>query len=179
MLIVNRERAQEVLANPGVVRRLGLRHVLSIGDPGEDPLAGFDSVGGLRLAFWDADFDEDACSPEDIEHLVHFAEGVKGSLDRVLVHCGAGKSRSTAAALILHAVALGPGRELEAVGAMQDDATTSRHLGLRSPAQTILPQRRMVWMADAALGRNRLLWRALNHTYGSTYRIPFDPAVLG
>lgn len=49
-----------------------------------------------------------------MERLVRFAKHAFSTRGTVLIHCEAGISRSTAAALILYAVWLGPGAEREA-----------------------------------------------------------------
>jgi len=66
-----------------------------------------------------------------------------------LIHCEAGVSRSTAAALILYACWLGPGLEAEAM---------ERVLAQRPLA---IPNRRMVALADDLLNRGGHLLKAL------------------
>jgi predicted protein tyrosine phosphatase len=67
----------------------------------------------------------------------------------VLVHCEAGVSRSSAAALIMYACWLGPGREREAM---------DRVLSQRPVA---VPNRRMVEIADRLLDRGGRLLHVL------------------
>lgn len=67
----------------------------------------------------------------------------------MVIHCWAGISRSTAAAYIA-ACALGPTRDEEAVA----DA-------LRAAAPSATPNARLVALADAALGRNGRMIRAI------------------
>lgn len=84
---------------------------------------------------------------EHIDELLAFAE----SWDRegaLLTHCFAGISRSTAAALIV-ACYLNPGREAEAAALM------------RQRAPHALPNRRMIALADQALGCQGRLEAAL------------------
>lgn len=74
--------------------------------------------------------------------------------DRVLVHCGAGISRSTAAALVILAHHLGPDREAQAVEHL---------LALRPQAR---PHQRMVEMADALLDRQGALYSVVSERLG-------------
>ena len=69
--------------------------------------------------------------------------------ERILIHCEAGISRSTATALIMYACWLGPGREREAMERV------------RKQRPTAVPNRRMVRLADALLGREGRLIDAL------------------
>lgn len=75
---------------------------------------------------------------EHIESLLEFARGWERTAP-MLVHCWAGVSRSTAAALIL-ACRLNPGREREVVSL------------LSARAGHAMPNRRMIALADQLLG---------------------------
>jgi predicted protein tyrosine phosphatase len=68
---------------------------------------------------------------------------------KVLIHYGAGISRSAAAALIMYACWLGPGKEQEAI---------KKVFTLRPTAR---PNRRMIELADKILGREGRLIDAL------------------
>jgi predicted protein tyrosine phosphatase len=86
---------------------------------------------------------------EDISRIIRLADSLKTVGGKVLIHCGAGISRSAAAALILYACWLGPGREQEAM---------EKVFTLRPIAK---PNRRMVMLADKILGREGRLIDAL------------------
>jgi predicted protein tyrosine phosphatase len=128
----------------------GVRHLVSIGDPGSLIPAHFDDfpASKLRLEF------DDVCgtlavragfvraTPEQMGELVAFLRGVSG---KVLFHCAAGIGRSAAAACILAAMRLGPGREREAL----------EHV--LAVKQTIHPNKHMLSLADDLLERNGAL----------------------
>jgi predicted protein tyrosine phosphatase len=76
----------------------------------------------------------------DIEHLVRFARAIDLQQGRLLVHCQSGISRSSAAAAIVLAVALGPGRETEAIEYVRGVHPAGR------------PNKRMLELADTLLG---------------------------
>ena len=140
IIITDRTKTGRILLS----RRRGrdIRFVISIGSAERLP-AGFWShpAKKLRLTFADVEHSSDqchACSWGDIETLVGFCKKID---KKVLIHCEAGISRSPAAALILIAVKLGPGKEPEAL----------EHL--LSIEHAILPNRRMIWMADKILNR--------------------------
>lgn len=150
----------EILPRTRAVKRLMSRsqgaHIgclVSIGDP-EQPLpAGFSRPEHrLRLCFHDVVEDsgtELAPTAEDVERLIAFARRIAGTSRRVLVHCEAGRSRSTAAALILYAAWLGPGREADAMA----------HVLQAVPEAT--PNRALVRLADALLQRGGALLAAV------------------
>jgi predicted protein tyrosine phosphatase len=127
-----------------------LTYLVSIGDP-YDPLPdGYDNITRkLRLVVADVVSDLGA-TEADIQQIIQLAEQLRDSTGRVLVHCEAGISRSTATALIMYACWLGPGHEREAM---------ERVRKLRPSA---VPNRRMVRLADALLGREGRLIDALN-----------------
>jgi predicted protein tyrosine phosphatase len=76
-----------------------------------------------------------------VRQIIALAEDLRSARGLVLIHCEAGVSRSTAAALIMYACWLGPGYEREAM---------ERVLSLRPIA---IPNRRMVALADKLLNR--------------------------
>jgi predicted protein tyrosine phosphatase len=92
---------------------------------------------------------EFGATEEDILRIIRLAEGLRSDTGRVLIHCEAGVSRSSAAALIMYACWLGPGREQEAM---------ERVLSQRPVA---IPNRRMIELADKLLGRGGRLVEAL------------------
>jgi predicted protein tyrosine phosphatase len=138
-------------------RRTGPRvtSVISIGDPEDGPPQGYERVPvRLRLEFHDVVHDGEfalAPSADDVAMIIRFAERVAPSGGHLLIHCGAGVSRSTAAALTVLAVWLGPGREVEAVETLHDVAPQA------------WPNERMVELADELLGREGALVRALEN----------------
>lgn len=102
--------------------------LVSIGDPVQRYPAGFNKVGKrIRLEFDDVVHTDrrrefysgpEIYSPptrDDVDRLIRFARTLEGKSGKVLVHCYAGVSRSTAAGFILHCVWLGPGNEEEAM----------------------------------------------------------------
>jgi predicted protein tyrosine phosphatase len=141
--VASRPEAGDVLNSPCCAE---ITCLLSIGDT-HDPLpSGYDNVQNkLRLHFADVVTDKGA-TEEDVQRIIQLAETLRGSTGKVLIHCEAGVSRSPAAALIMYACWLGPGREREAM---------ARVLAQRPVA---IPNRRMVELADRMLGRGgRLL----------------------
>jgi predicted protein tyrosine phosphatase len=122
---------------------------VSIGDSHDELPAGYDNVPRkVRLLVADVVTDLGA-TEEDIRRIIGLAEGLRSDTGRVLIHCEAGVSRSSAAALIMYAYWLGPGREQEAM---------KRVLSQRPVA---IPNRRMVELADRLLGRAGHLVEAL------------------
>jgi predicted protein tyrosine phosphatase len=131
-------------------RRAEVSYLFSIGDPEERPPEGYRNVRRmLRLLFAEVDVEEFGPTEEDISRIIRLADSLKTVGGKVLIHCGAGISRSAAAALILYACWLGPGREQEAM---------EKVFTLRPIAK---PNRRMVMLADKILGREGRLIDAL------------------
>ena len=126
--------------------------IISIGDPGQRRPAGMERVAQrLRLEFHDvledSAIDTAPCSA-DVERIVRFAERTAETPLEVLVHCEAGISRSTAAALVLYAVWLGPGTEEEAASRVFAAVPEAR------------PNRTMLRLADELLQRGGALLAA-------------------
>lgn len=116
-------------------------YLVSIGDVQDELPAGFHSTKRkLRLLVADV-VDEFGATDEDIQRIITLAHQLRSTTGRVLIHCEAGVSRSTAAALIMYACWLGPGREGEGM---------TRVLAQRPIA---IPNRRMVEIADRLLDR--------------------------
>jgi predicted protein tyrosine phosphatase len=84
---------------------------------------------------------EFGATEQDIQQIIILAQELRSTIGRVLIHCEAGVSRSSAAALIMYACWLGPGREHEAM---------RRVLHQRPIA---VPNPRMVEIADRLLAR--------------------------
>jgi predicted protein tyrosine phosphatase len=99
----------------------------------------------LRLLFADVEVEESGATEEDISRIIRLAESLKNIGGKALIHYGAGISRSAAAALIMYACWLGPGREQEAM---------EKVFTLRPIAR---PNRRMVMLADKILGKRAVL----------------------
>jgi predicted protein tyrosine phosphatase len=121
-------------------------YLLSIGDVQDLLPVGYENVNRkTRLIVADV-VTELGATERDIRKIIAIAEELRSTNGRILIHCEAGISRSTAAALIMYACWLGPGREH---GAMM------RVMAQRPIA---IPNRRMVEIADRLLDRNgRLL----------------------
>lgn len=147
---------------PTKLARLRPTHVISITDPSNEPLDFPKAVTVLRLAFWDVHAldgmvakmlsAQDRDAYPSIDHaraILDFGQQVP-TRGRLLIHCGAGISRSTAAAFILAAQAK-PGDEW---GAFQLIKV------LRPQAQ---PNPLLVRFADKLLGAegrmSACLWR--------------------
>ena len=147
--IASRSEAGRILCSPR--RCAELSYLVSIGEPEERPPAGYRNVRRkLRLLFADVEVEEFGPTEEDISRIIRLADSLKSIGGKVLIHCGAGVSRSAAAALIMYACWLGPGREQEAM---------EKVLTLRPIAR---PNRRMVMLADKILKRDGRLIDALN-----------------
>lgn len=129
--------------------------LISIGDPEAEPPAGYgDVTEKLRLLFSDTT-DGDGPTEDDVRQIIDAAQSLASQTGRVVIHCQAGISRSSAAAVILHAILLGEGNEAEAV---------SRVVMQRPIAR---PNRLMIEIADRLLGRNGKLVRAVASDHAS------------
>src|SRR4030095_7945374 len=147
--IASRSEAGRILCSPR--RCAEVSYLVSIGEPEELPPAGYRNVRRkLRLLFADVEVEESGPTEEDIRRIVRLADSLKSVGGKVLIHCGAGGSRSAAAALIIYACWLGPGREQEAM----EKVFTQRPIAK--------PNRRMVKLADDILEREGRLIDALN-----------------
>ena len=141
--ITSRQAAGKILCSP---QGGSFSHLISIGEPDERPPAGFGRVPRrLRLTFDDIERYSETCPwyvpcPRgDVQRIINFCQGIHEE-DRVLIHCGMGVSRSSAAALILLVMKLGVENPVEAIRQ------------LLSIKRTVQPNRRMVWIADEMLG---------------------------
>lgn len=141
--VASRPEAGDILSSPG--RCAEVTCLVSIGDQQDQLPAGYDNVHRkLRLLVADV-VTEEGASEADVRQIIELAESVRPLTGKVLIHCEAGVSRSPAAALIMYACWLGPGREREAM---------RRVLAQRPMA---MPNRRMVELADKMLARGGCL----------------------
>lgn len=137
--VASRLEAAEILSTPCLCAEVTA--LVSIGDRQDELPAGYDNVARkLRLLVADV-LTEEGASEADVQQIIEFAESVRGLTGKVLIHCAAGVSRSTAAALIIYACWLGPGGERLAM---------ERVLAQRPIA---MPNSRMVGLADKLLAR--------------------------
>jgi len=144
LCIASRTRAGSILCSPS--KRAGLRYLVSIGSATDAPPAGIRNVPvRLRLVFDDEESAERG-GPDrgHVERLVAFGRAVDFGTGRLLVHCQAGISRSSAAALIVLAARLGPGVEEHAAAFVKRLFPASR------------PNRRMLELADDVLASSLL-----------------------
>jgi predicted protein tyrosine phosphatase len=145
--VASRYEAGDILSSPG--RCADVTYLLSIGDVQDDLPLGYDNVDRkLRLLVADV-ITEFGATEQDIQQIIALAKELRAVTGRVLIHCEAGVSRSSAAALIMYAYWLGPGREREAM---------KRVLAQRPIA---MPNSRMVEIADRLLDREGRLVEVL------------------
>ncbi len=128
--------------------------MISIGAPGDPTPAGFELCATrIRLEFFDVSQDtgfEYGPKAWQVDKVIDFARKIQHERGKLLVHCEAGISRSSAAALTVFATWLGTGKEQEAVDktyAAQPDAW---------------PNSQFVELADELLGRDGTLIAAVD-----------------
>jgi predicted protein tyrosine phosphatase len=158
-VILPRNRVSGVLLSPE--RRAAVSALVSISNPGDRPPSGVRTVPcRLLLEFDDVAEPTEPGAPaaEDVRRLIAFARQLRDA-ESVLVHCEAGISRSPAAAIILAAALLDPGREDAAAAAMAAVAAVFE------VAPWARPNRLMLRLADAELGHGRALEEALDAEY--------------
>ncbi len=151
VLVVPFTRVAKLLLSKSQGATIGA--LISIGDPGQRRPSGFEKIATrLRLEFHDVLQDTEADTApcqQDVERLIRFAQHHEHTSRTVLVHCEAGISRSTAAALILFAVWLGAGAEEDAVARVFEVVPEAR------------PNATLVRLADELLQRNGALIAAV------------------
>lgn len=137
--VVSRAEAANILCSTRSCT--DLTFLVSIGDPYDELPAGYDNISRkLRLVIADV-VTEEGATEQDVWQIIHLAESLRSAKGRVLIHCAAGVSRSTAAALIMYAYWFGPGREQDAM----DRVLKQRPIALPNP--------RMVELGDRLLNR--------------------------
>ena len=145
-------------------RSNAVSHVLSMIDPDRDDPDVFTFYSPHErtlLRFHDVIDDKPdmvAPTPETVEEILRFGEGLKSTVDQrstghLLVHCHMGVSRSTAAMLILMA---------QAQPELDEDSLFNRLRSIRSIAW---PNSRMIGYADDLLKRDGRLVAALHRHY--------------
>jgi predicted protein tyrosine phosphatase len=146
---------------------------VSIGSPKGSLPKGWDKISPkrkLRLEFDDLthvhheSYGFRACYPSDIEELLAF--GKKRNAGKLVIHCAAGVSRSSAAALILLVQRLG--NIDEAYSRLLCDVEAAVRLGLRADEE-IAPNRRMIHLADKLLGKKGNLLGLNKYYLGDAY----------
>lgn len=144
VIVLSRIRAGSYLTSSQAER---LTHLVSIGDPDWILPDGYDRVEQrIRLEMEDIESPKHGLAPtvEHVEELLAFGKTIEQA-SRLLVHCEAGISRSTASAIILLTQMLGPGSE---------EACRDHVHGLVDFAH---PNRRMLAHADDLLIRHGAL----------------------
>lgn len=140
-------------AAPGLVRKLRPARVVSLLSP-YDTFPVFAGMGAeLHLQVPIHDITDDigewrAPGISDAERIIRFVEGWDRA-DPLLIHCWAGISRSTASAFITACVHNPKADEEEIARA------------IRAASETASPNQRLVAHADALLGRNGRMSRAV------------------
>lgn len=150
--VLGREEAGDLLSSDACEE---VSFVVSIAESWDPLPRGFDRAREtLRLLFADSEDERTGPSEEHVAEIIAVAERLAVSGGRIVAHCEAGISRSSAAAVVIYAVALGEGQEREAV---------SRVLEQRPFAQ---PNLRLIEVADRLLGREGRLIEAVFERIG-------------
>jgi len=172
IIVTDRHTAGQILRSCSPGKGRDIRHLISIGDKPEDapPLH---AHGGtvLRLEFDDISCDDRpqwgyvGLSWDQAYELIEYCKRIKASPARTLVHCTAGVSRSSAAALVLIAVILGPGQEIQAVKCLSAAIQWAGKQLYRDHREKEFPNRRVVSMCDSLLGLEGRLLEARDKKY--------------
>lgn len=140
-----------------------IKHLISIGSPGDKPPEGYTQVPHrLRLEFDDIrvpDDDPEYVLPtaEDIHKVIDFVPLISQDGGNVLIHCQAGISRSSSVALTVCTALLGAGKEEEALAYVLEARTLA------------VPNRWIVELADEALGREGKLVEVVQRFHDSLW----------
>ena len=147
--VASRSEAGDILSSPE--RCAEVSCLISIGAPNDELPIGYHNISSkLRLLFGDTLDAETGAREADVRTIIDLAQRLRSFTGKLLIHCEAGISRSTAAALILYTCWLGPGREAEAM----------RRVLMQRPLA--IPNRRMVELADHLLKRGGRLLEVLD-----------------
>jgi predicted protein tyrosine phosphatase len=145
-------------------------HVVSINDPETPPPETLEGHRARKLVLYFYDVLgstsrwPEAPTKEDVHAIIRFARGIKVG-DPTLVHCAAGISRSSAAALTILATKVAPTR----------DGATEAHRALLDAKAAIRPNRTMVQYADRLLGFGGTLLAVRDEVFSpATQRQPLD-----
>ncbi|MDX2276196.1 MAG: hypothetical protein NW206_12165 [Hyphomonadaceae bacterium] len=136
---------------PEIARERKPSHAVSLLDPG----SAFPELGlsqHLQTGVHDIEVEAegmDACCDKRMSAILDFVSGWDHQTGPILIHCWAGISRSTATAFITACVH-NPGIDEAAIAA-----------ALRAASPTASPNRRFIALADATLGRNGRMSRAI------------------
>ena len=113
IIIASRTQAERLLMSKGPGP--AIQHIISIGAPGDPMPADFELCAtAIRLEFFD-DTGEPGPQRWHVDKVIDFARQIQHEGGKLLVHCEAGISRSSAAALTVFATWLGTSKEQEAV----------------------------------------------------------------
>lgn len=156
VLIASRMQAGQLLTAQS---DRAIQYLISIGAPGDPTPVGFERCArSIRLEFHDISEDTDfefGPRVHHVEQVIEFARTIYHEPGTLLVHCEAGISRSSAAAVTVFSTWLGAGKEEEAVEriyAAQPQAWPNSHF---------------VELADELLGRDGALVAAVNKAVGA------------
>lgn len=146
--VVSRPEAGDILCSSELCTQITC--LVSIGEFHNELPAGFENVARrLRLIFADQIEGPDCPTEDHIRDIIGLAESLRTSAGKVLVHCEAGVSRSSAAALIMYACWFGKGKEQEALECVVQQRPIAR------------PNQLMVSIADKLMGRGGRLVEAV------------------
>jgi predicted protein tyrosine phosphatase len=146
--VFSRGEAGEILESEACA---DITFLISIGEAHNAEPPGYENVRHkLRLLFADSSDPLSGPTEEVVQQIIDVARRLAQQGGRVVAHCEAGVSRSAAAAVITYAVALGPGREWEAVHRVLQQRPIAR------------PNRRMIEIADDLLDLRGDLVRAVD-----------------
>jgi predicted protein tyrosine phosphatase len=154
--VLSRREAGEMLSSERYCSEL--TYLLSIGDVYDELPEGYQNIQRKQRLLVADVTTEDGPSEADVQRIIDLAEHLRSDTGKLLIHCEAGVSRSTAAALIIYACWLGPGGEHEAM---------ERVLAQRPCA---FPNSRMVAFADRLLGLDGRLLAALKQAMDEKFK---------